>query len=140
MIKNANVYKRQKQFFVHAMSKTTGYAWIIWEPILALPETCDDQELDRAIRTALDGSRIDVPHPHPQDFETLGAGLYAAAGVKSWRTFVKGASLVDVVQEGARITLTLQKRDGAGFEPDDSHQVVLDATSELGAAVRKLLT
>ena len=140
MKKCAGIYKRKKQFFIHASSKTTAHWWIIWEPILALPETCDDQELDQAIRTALEGSRVDVPHPRPEDFETVGAGLYLLAGVKSWQGFANGASSVDVEQEGTRISLSPLRKDGAGFGPDDWRQVVvLDASSELGAAVRKLL-
>jgi hypothetical protein len=140
-MKRATVYRRKKQILVHASSRTTDGVWILWRPCLALPEASDNRELEQAIRAALDGSKTNVPHP--QTWEGLLDPLLTLASVKAWSTFSKGASCVDVEEDGFRIALIPTRNLGPdeGFQPDTSRQIVLEpGTSEMGASIRKLLT
>ena len=140
-MRRVTIYRRKKQFLVHASSRTTNGVWILWDPCLAVPVTSDDRELQRAIRAALDGSRADVPHPRV--WKGLLDPLLALAGVKSWSTFSKNASCIEIEEEGSRVILIPTKNLGPdeGFQADASRQIALDSASEeLGSAVRRLLT
>ncbi|HEY8210752.1 MAG TPA: hypothetical protein VIG99_24880 [Myxococcaceae bacterium] len=139
-MRRATVYRRKKQFLVHASSRTTDGAWILWPPCLAVPEGSHGQELGQSIRAALDASRMNVPHP--QIWKGLLDPLLALAGVKAWSTFSKDASCVEVEDDGSRITLIPTRNLGPdeGFQADHSRQIVPEpGAAALGAAVRELL-
>lgn len=140
-MRRATVYRRNKQFLVHASSRTADGVWILWQPCLAIPERSHGQEIGQAIRAALDGSKMNVPPP--QTWKGLLDPLLALAGVKAWSTFSKSASCVEVEDDGSRITLIPTRNLGPdkGFQADTSRQIVPEPGSNaLGAAVRKLLT
>ena len=140
-MRRATIYRRRKQFLMHASSRTTDGVWILTAPCLAVPEGSDDSEVQRAIRAALDGSQTDVPHP--QVWKGLLDPLLRLAGVKAWSTFSKGTSCIEVEEEGTRIVLIPTRNLGPeeGFQVDPTKQITLNSTSaELGASVRHLLT
>jgi hypothetical protein len=139
-MRRATIYRRKKQFLVHTSSRTTAGVWILSQPCVAISDASDDREFGQAIRLALAGSKTDVPHP--QTWKGLLDPLLVLAQVKTWNTFSKQASCVEVEQEDSRIIVIPTKNLGPeeGFQPDSSKQVVLARDSdELGATVRKLL-
>src|SRR5215475_1696620 len=96
-MKRAAVFLRKKQFFVHAFSQTTDGVWIVWAPCLAVPQSGSDEDLGRAICAALEGSRAQVPHP--TQWNGILKPLLDLAGVKSWTTFAKDATYVEVEED-----------------------------------------
>ena len=140
-MKRATVYFRKKMYLVSPSSKTTDGVWLLVEPCIAVPEASSNEELERAIRVSLDRSRTDIPHP--RIWERRREPLLELAGVKSWSTFSKGASCLDVEDEGYRIVLVPTKNLGStkGFVDDLSRQIILDGyrSDVLGAAVRQLM-
>jgi hypothetical protein len=140
-MKRASIFKRKKQFFVHALSETTDGVWMYSEPWLALPESTDDSQLENAIRVALDGTKMGVPHP--AEWAHVLDPLLTLAGVKGWTTFMRGATCVEIDADGGHLTLlpTTNRGPREGFIHETSKQIVLDEGSpELAAIVRGLLT
>ena len=138
MLRCATVYRRKQRFLVHSSSRTTDGVWILGPPYLVVAEG-DDHALERAIQSALEGSRADVPHP--RTFEGLQDPLLALAGVKNWKAFSKGAECVEVADDGDHIALTPTKNRGPqGFEHDVARRVLLARnTTELGVTTRRML-
>jgi hypothetical protein len=142
-MKRATVYHRKGKFFAHASSQTTAGVWILSEPCLALDDTCTDHELGSALLGALAGSENAVAHP--QSWKGLLDPLLTQAGVKSWGTFSKTATCLEVEADAGHIALipTLNLGVDAGFQADPSQAVSVDAApavpAVLGASARKLL-
>ena len=138
-VKRASIYKRKSAVFVHAQSQTTAGVWIFARPCVVL--SIDDKEaVGRAIRSALEGSEINVPHPSPST--RLGGPLYDMAGVKGWAAFAKGAAAVEVEEHGSLLAVIPMKNLGPqkGFVPDTPGQVVLEGSDPgLGAVVLEIL-
>ena len=64
------------------------------------------------------------------------------AGVKSWSALVKGATLVEVIDDGAQIVIIPMTSLGAddGFQEDITRRTSIDAGTALGQPVRELLS
>ena len=109
-------YQRGKFFILHTSSCTTDGVWILTEPCIRLSRDCTDDALGEAVRTTLDASKINVPHPTEWDHGL--EHLLAAAGVKSWSTFAKSALCVEINAEAQTLVLTPTMNLGPrkGFE------------------------
>jgi hypothetical protein len=129
------------RFVVHAVSTTTAGLGILWEPILALPEASSDRALGLALRAALDGSRINVPHP--RKWAGFVKPLLKVAKEKSWKQYATGLASVSVCEDELRVVLTPMRNLGpkSGFEEDSSKRILLERSTpeQLGAAARCLL-
>jgi hypothetical protein len=140
-MKMATVYLRRGRIFVHASSRTTEGVWISSEPYETLAITCSDEELGAIAKVALENSRGGVPHP--RDWKTLLEKFLQQAGVKSWSTFVKGATCADIKDNGEHITVTPMKNLGPkeGFLAEESKKVIVErnSNSAVGAVVRGVL-
>lgn len=140
-MRRATVYRRGGKYLVHASSRTTEGAWIVWDPTLAMSEDEEAGELGRNIVAALDGSCSGVPHP--RDWKAVLSPLLALGGVKSWATFCKSAACVEVEEEGGRVALVPTRNLGSddGFEPDLTNQLITtrDDPTRLGALIAEVL-
>lgn len=140
-MRHAAVFRRQKQLIFHAWSLTTEGLWIADEPFLVLPESCDNIELARAVRSTLDGTRHNLPHP--TDWKGLAAQLLVVARVKTWSALARGASCVHVEEEGGRIVIVPQTNLGPrkGFCEDRNRLIAIENTSaDLAPSIRRLLS
>jgi hypothetical protein len=139
----AAVYLGKGRFVVHAWSTTTDGVGIFWEPILALPEASNDRDLGLAIRAALDGSCVNVPHPGRREWAGFVKPLLKVAKEKSYKSFVTGLASIQVEEEQERVALTPSRNLGPkqGFDDDSSRQILLERGSaeQLGTAARRLL-
>ena len=137
----ATVYRRRHHLFVHPSSITTDRVWILTGPVLKLDESSADAQIGSAIRLSFEHSHANVQHP--TNWGGLLAPLLTQAGVKSWGRFIEGASCVIVESEGATVSLIPTENLGAagGFEHQPTARISLnsEATTDIGAAVRKLL-
>jgi hypothetical protein len=95
-------------------------------------------DLGGAVRSALDRSRTDIPHP--TSWTGLLDPLLELAGVKSWSTFAKSALCAEVEEEGGLASVVPTDNLGAsgGFQPDPSRATPSEASDleSLGAKVR----
>jgi hypothetical protein len=139
-MRHATVYHRKQQYLFHADSQTTAGVWILWGPVLSVADTSNDRALGLALRTALDGSLLGVPHPKRWGRTDP---LSRLAGVKSYEVFAKDAECTGVHEEGERITLVPTRNLGPeeGFEDDPLRKLVLERATraELGAALRRVM-
>jgi hypothetical protein len=112
------------------------------EPYQTLSCDVTDVELGRAIASALEKSNKVIRHP--TDWKTWALPRYAAAGVKTERSFQRRAKLVTVEVIAGDICLVPYyngggKGEGKGFAPLDKtlHLIVAKVdSSKLGKAVR----
>jgi hypothetical protein len=141
MRKRAEIYHRRACYFLHPSSRTVDGFWVLTEPCVKLPDACSDAELGDAAVAALGASRNEVPNPPRGDTTSVLGPLLRAAGVKSWSSFAKGTSSVDLRDEGGRISIIpYQNREPRdGFRPDDANAIVIDreAGAALGARIRE---
>jgi len=141
-MKRAAVYSRGNDVIIHASSQTTEGLWIHSEPYTRQSSDCSNVELGRAVLSALNCSKLFVPHP------TQWAGrlnpLLNTAGVKSWSTFAKSAVCVEVEQEGADIGLVPTRNLGAkeGFEVYELQKLSIaihDGPDRIGTGLREAI-
>lgn len=141
--KSATVYRRKQALYIHPQSLTTDGVWIVTEPVLKLNETASDADIGSAVRASLDRSHTNVPHP--TNWGEITKILLRGIGVRSWSTFVQGASCVIIESAGEELSVMPTENQGArgGFAHQPENTVTLrqvDASeSYLGAVVRKLL-
>jgi hypothetical protein len=107
-----------------------------------LPEDEGQEEkLGRAIISALQGSRLNVPHP--SDWKLILRPLLAVSGVKAWTAFSKSAMCLEVEEEGGRVALIPTRYLGVdgGFEqrPKDAVFTTCDDPRELGSLAAEML-
>jgi hypothetical protein len=132
-MKRAAIFLRQGELFFDTESQTKDTLWVSTEDVL----TCDVEDLDRiasSLRSALDRSRTGVETPRPS--ADLTGPLLAAAKVKSWSTFIRGAKCVSAGLEDGLITLTPQRRMQASYADVFEKERTIRLYSEsLGQAV-----
>jgi hypothetical protein len=134
-MKSAKAYRRDGKWYIHSDCQTTAGVWIASAPYLASDN--DPSALGGAILRALEASAIGVPHP--TDWGNIFSPVLDLAGVKSWATFVKGASLVGIEANGPKIVLTPHHNQGPkeGFDPLENQHIQIPAeasVSDLGQA------
>ena len=122
-MKSAKAYRRNGKWFVHSDCQTTAGVWIASAPYVASED--DPATLGNAILEALEASAIEVPHP--TSWGNIFSPVLDLAKVKSWTTFVKGASLVGVEANGPTIILTPHCNQGSedGFDPLENQRTQL---------------
>jgi hypothetical protein len=98
---------------IQALSRTVDGLWIEMPPWDQLPETASDLDLGRAIKTILDGSRLDAPSPEPGvSASDYGREFLTAMGFRSLRQLTRGMRAVLVVEDQHRIHAAVSGRDG----------------------------
>jgi hypothetical protein len=138
MKKRASIYYRQSKLFIQADSRTQSGIWVGDGPVDVLEE--HSEAVADAVQTALQYSRHGVPTPRPS--EDLTVETRKLAGVKSWRTFVKNATLLCAALDGEQLTLTPYRRvDRAGnYVPQPERALKLSAhDAGLGKVILELL-
>jgi hypothetical protein len=95
-------------------------------------------ELGRAIEQALARSQEGVPTPPPD--ARIDKPLLAAAGVRSWTTFMKLSKHVSVVSDGSLLKVTPYRNLGSkeGFEPEPD--IAVPSANSASALGRSLQT
>jgi len=140
--RSATIYRCGAHFFALPSSRTTDGLWISTEPVLKLDERASDEDLVSIIQRSLELSRLNGPHP--ADWARALAPLLDQAEVKSWSTFVRGASCVTIdADDGGNLTVIPMENGSRGEfrgHLSSSLSFKIAEGKELGAAVRKLLT
>ena len=131
-MKRASAYGRDGKVFFDAQAKTEAGFYVGSEPVVVV-DPSDTKGLSAGLLRVLDAYRTGVPTPSRR--EERGQELYAAAGVGTWREFVKGAKLVDIELNDGIITLVSWRNDGRGFVPTDRKRSAPMGSPDLAATV-----
>ncbi len=133
MKRYACVYCRKGDLFFRSLSQTTVGVLIGSDLISVLNETNSSADKGNAALKALCGFVQGIPHPtswRSDDDDPL----HAAAGVRTWATFVRGAAFVGIELENDTLTFNPSLNKGAkdGFKPLSGKSVQLrgDASAE----------
>jgi hypothetical protein len=140
-MKQATVYAREGRLYVCSASETVLWLWIATPPFLTTDaEETSDEALGRLVRQALDASRQGLRQPSVKELETVADPLIRLAGVKSYRTFEKGAHCLEIHEQEGALTITPTRNAGKdGFIEATEREAKLAADAgpaELGKAVR----
>ena len=137
-MKRATAYIRSNTFVIHASSRTSDGVWILTEPCIRLPTNCSDEQLGNAVLSALGGPEDGVTPP--SQWRGLLDPLLNAAGVKSWKTFAKSASCVEIEQNANSLVLipTINLGPDEGYQASEQKtELSLPANGDtIGARLR----
>lgn len=117
--------------------------WILSEPCVRLPSDCSDAELGDALLSALEGSKLSVPHP--TQWKGILEPLLKAAGVKAWKPFTKSAVCVEVEEEAGDLEFIPTVNLGAdeGFQADEAKKKSMTmpvSPDAIGTMLREAIT
>lgn len=115
----ASVYRFRDRWVVSPVRTTTTGLLVGSEPFVTLPLSVDNNDLGRAVRTALVLSEDVIPHP--TDWKHFALPRLIAAGVKTESSFQLGASLVQVHGNGQVLTFTPTRNGGATGDSKGFH-------------------
>lgn len=141
LMKHAMVNMRGAKVFVRSMDKTVAGTHIIQDDVVTL-RSDDLNGIASAVKAALQASQAGVPIPPRGTFGAQAPGrIYAEAGVRSWREFVKGAKAALVKCNEGEITIIPWRNLGArdGFVPMKDCDRIVQDPADLGAAVMAAL-
>jgi hypothetical protein len=112
-MKRVAVYLRKGALLISPMSQTTDGVWIAENTCLQLDVAASVAEKGVAVQRALEQSREMVPHPkHASEWMQLTRALLESAGVRTWETFVKSTTSVDVDESDVELTFTPMRNNG----------------------------
>ena len=132
-MKRAAIFLRRGELFFDSESQTHDTFWVGTGDVF----TSDVDNVDliaSSLRSALEGSRIGVKTPPPS--ADLSGPLLAAAKVKTWSAFTRGAKCVSAALANGIVTLTPQRRIQTGYTDIVEKERSVRVNSEtLGQAV-----
>ena len=91
-LKQACAYLRKDKVILGPVSVTTAGVGVAVEPFLCI-EVENIGKLGKGVLATLEKSQHGVPHPKQDQWKALLAPMLKAAGVKSWSSFAKSASV-----------------------------------------------
>jgi hypothetical protein len=136
----ARIDLRKKILFINPLSKTTTGVFVSEGDPVTLAEGCPKKLKGEAAIDALQRSRESVPHP--KNWKAFGASRRAAAGVKSWRSYVRGTRCLLLEVEGDLLKIlpsdNLGAREGIQARPEDAIVLAYPSTpEEVGEAIER---
>lgn len=134
---HAGCYFVNGRLLIHAISRTTAGVGLAENPVIV--DESDNQQIGSAIMQALSSSRHDVPHTKTSVFQPF----LKAAGVRSYKAFMKDATLVDIEKRGSLFIIQRWNNEGPkeGFKPSPEEPTKLTepTIALLGASIRYAL-
>lgn len=138
-MRQAGVYHRRGFWLVGPFAMMENGPSVTIDPFVRIPDAISYGDLAGEVRAALQRSRT-IPDINLRETELPPSPVLAAAGVKSFATFHRGAKMVSIVERDGTIHVTASANRGArgGFaylEP-----IVIPATAtldELGDALQQ---
>jgi hypothetical protein len=123
------------RYFIYPNKQTTAGLWVAQPDFMCLPLDASPESIGCAILASLAQSHGTVPHP--SDWSALSKPRLAAAGVRSERAFMAGASLVEI-ERGERLIFNSTRNGGSsgddrGFVrlPEGQVTLPLDSVSQV---------
>lgn len=110
-MQNAVIYFFSDRFLVVPNCLTSTGLRVLSEPYVALPLSVADLEFALAVRTALEISTREIPHP--VDWKAAASPRLGAAGVKTERAFQLKSKLVEISKESDSFQICPTHNGGA---------------------------
>ncbi|MGO8974320.1 MAG: contact-dependent growth inhibition system immunity protein [Steroidobacteraceae bacterium] len=140
---HASVYLTRRGYFVHSDARTDAGFLVATLPAYLVKLDLGPGILGERVLEALAGSRIDFPTPRPDQYREMSAPVLAVAGVRSWMTLQRSATLCTLTADGSSVAIepTLNggsTGEGRGYRPLATNRVMLpvDASADaIGNAV-----
>jgi hypothetical protein len=136
MERSASAYLRNGLIYLHSLSKTVNGVWVLSKPVIKVDFLNDTGRLSQAVNEVLEGSDTGIAHP------TSWSGLFdpvlKISGVKSKKTFYKGAKVVLIDSSDLidiNFTPTKFSNSSEGFQPIEDKK--LKASGEMGETLVK---
>jgi hypothetical protein len=138
----ATIYRRNETFFIASSDQTTLGLWVGSGSVERV-DGVNAEAMGSALMRQLDRSTVGVRHPRQDEWRAQGRQsldpILALAKLKSWRSFIRDATLVTVERDGDAIRITPEQRDDGridAFTPLIEHERLLlnPTVGELGAA------
>lgn len=141
-MKSISVYQRKKFLYFCAPVYTEQGVGMLTGPCIKLPvSSSTTSDLGEAALESL--AQSGAIAPHPTDTDALPPSpVLAAAGVKSWSTFSRGATCLGLTLLDSELRLVPTRREqGMNFMPlDDDQELHLPlnpAAAQLGEAIQQ---
>jgi hypothetical protein len=121
---HASLYRRSGSILIESKSRNVDGIYEATPPFLRVPADSEPEDIGRAVLQALAESKEGIPNPwRDAEYRRRNRSgwwpLIEVAGVKSWRTFVKGAVHVSVLRTGNLVKFEPSRNLGPkeGFVP-----------------------
>lgn len=141
MDRSAAVYSVNGRLIVASCPKTAMGVRLTMDPIV-LRSNAGADSLGSAVTAALEASERVLPHPGPAEWKGSFDPFLQAAGVRSLKSFMASARLVDVDQTPEKVVVTPNRNCGAkdGFEPllNEAEAIAADPETVAEAVLRRL--
>lgn len=137
-----SVYRRSEKIIITPSSQTTDGVWTQVEPSSLVESMDDELHIGKVLIDALGLSQQGFPHP--TDWSKVPEPTLDAAGIGSWRTFMRGSISCTVDRVEGRIGFKPHRNLGVkeGYEPIPSRNFQLvdgSQPNEIGAALLRAL-
>ena len=142
MKRSANISQRRGQIIVHPWAFTTMGVLVASEPYRVLSGGVSNEDLGDAVLRALAEAGETILHPAQDQWDAVSQSFLNAAGVASWRAYMKGARSCDADRSGDDIVIKPSRNDGRGFEGIKGAEVRIPNNSVaevVGRAARQAL-
>jgi hypothetical protein len=139
--KAASAYRFADRIVLHSQARTPAWFYIACEPYLRLSREASPEEVGRAVRSALDGYRPDIPQP--SDLKQVTAAFVRGLGARSNKQIQQSSICCGIRdQEGQLVFEPTHnggtRGDAKGFQPTKEGRVSVRAdapAAEIGAAL-----
>ena len=130
--RKATLYRRNRRVLVNRVDMTTDGIPFSTDEIHSFEAPFAEAELGRALRMVIAGARSGLPPLQREDWERLLQPLLRAAGVSSWRTFVRGCRDVSVFEDDGVIRFVPSVNLGPteGFEGIAERETVIQIADD----------
>jgi len=141
--RKATVNQRGGRIIVDRVDTTVDGIPVVTDDIAVLDADVGTRELGEAVLGAVGRARGGIPRVQREEGEIRLQALLRAAGVRSWRSFMRGCRDVSVfaVEGGVELmpSVNLGAREGFVGLPDESITVAADDPVMVGEAVYRAL-
>jgi len=137
--KVVQVYLRKSEFIICSSSQTSAGFWVTNGHFSRVPEVADAVELGRAVVEALDASTGIVAYDKSR---SPSAPFLSALGLKSYRSFMKGALSIDVSTDDDDVLTVMPMRnmgprEGFHYVRDEARVIEDRSAASLGRTVKE---
>ena len=142
-IKIASAYRFSDRLVLHSEARTPAGFYIACEPYLTLAQDTVEEEVGRAVQSALANFRAEIPQP--TNFKQGKADFIRGVGTKSHKKLQEGSIHCGIRERDGKIEFEPSHNGGTsgdtkGFQPISGAKVSLPANSdpaEIGTALLK---
>ena len=140
----AEVVEREGELIVYPLARADSGVLLADEPVVRIPSDSSKQQVGELLQETLKRTTRGVPHPGDAEHQLRLDKFLRAVGIGKWTTFMRGARMILVKEEGHEIAFIPTEREGTrGFRHLPKGEVRVASSSDgsaIGAAVAEALS